>query len=463
MSTEPNTHQSVAAPLVRALGPREALSLVVGRIIGSGIFRTPGPIMALVLAPGPFFAVWLLAGAMTMLSALCYAELVAMLPRSGGPYAYLIEAYPPWWAFVRGWAMFFVSETAGIAAVALVFAQYSVVLWRSSGGGAWPRGLETALAVGGVWLFTWVNVRGVRTGGRVQNVLTVLKLGGLVAVAVAGLAMARGAAVDVAAGAAALAPRATGYWATFLAIGGAMRYAFFAFSGWEGATYVAEEVRDPERNLPRSILWGIGVVLGMYLLVNLAYLKQLGPAGMAGSKQVAADAMRAALGPAGALLIAVAVVLSTAGNINAQVMVKARTWHAMARDGLFPRPLGVVDAVHHTPLGALVGQALWATVLLVAAGLAGRSYETVIDFFAFTSAIFNLSTFIAVWVLRRKLPGLARPFRVPGWPVTLVVVLVIQVAFMVVTVITAPLPSLLGVVLTASGLVWYRFGRGRWR
>jgi amino acid transporter len=224
---------------------------------------------------------------------------------------------------------------------------------------------------------------------------------------------------------------------------------------------VAEEVRDPERNLPRSILWGIGVVLGIYLLVNLAYLKQLGPAGMAGSKQVAADAMRAALGPAGALLIAVAVVLSTAGNINAQVMVKARTWHAMARDGLFPRPLGVVDSVRHTPLGALVGQALWATVLLVAAGLAGRAYETVIDFFAFTSAIFNLSTFVAVWVLRRKLPHMARPFRVPGWPVTLIVVLVIQVAFMVVTVITAPMPSLLGVALTASGLIWYRFGRGR--
>ena len=457
-----------ATTLTRALGPREALSLVVGRIIGSGIFRTPGPIMALVLSPGPFFAVWLLAGAMTMLSALCYAELVAMLPKSGGPYAYLKEAYPPWWAFLRGWAMFFVSETASIAAVALVFAQYSAVLWSASGGSKWPRGLETSLAVAGVWLFTWVNARGVQAGGRVQNVLTVLKLGGLVAVAGAGLALARGAGLTDG-GAAAAASTATaaataptmGLWATVLAVGAAMRYAFFAFSGWEGATYVAEEVRDPEKNLPRSILWGIGVVLGIYLLVNLAYLKQLGPAGMAGSKQVAADAMRAALGSGGAVLIALAVVLSTAGNINAQVMVKARTWHAMARDGLFPQRLGVVDGTRHTPIGALIGQALWATVLLVAAGLAGRAYETVIDFFAFTSAIFNLSTFVAVWVLRRKLPQLARPFRVPGWPVTLVVVLVIQVAFMIVTLVTAPLPSLLGIALTASGLVWYRWGRGR--
>ncbi|MBK8165037.1 MAG: amino acid permease [bacterium] len=446
--------------LTRALGPREALSLVVGRIIGSGIFRTPGPIMALVLAPGPFFAVWLIAGGMTMLSALCYAELVAMLPRSGGPYAYLKEAYPPWWAFLRGWAMFFVSETASIAAVALVFAQYSAVLWTASGGGAWPRGLETSLAVAGVWLFTWVNARGVVAGGQVQNVLTVLKLGGLVAVAGAGLLMARGA--GLAAGgpeAGATAASVGGFWATVVAIGAAMRYAFFAFSGWEGATYVAEEVRDPERNLPRSILWGIATVLGIYLLVNLAYLRQLGPAGMAGSKQVAADAMHAALGGGGAILIAVAVVLSTAGNINAQVMVKARTWHAMARDGLFPSPLGRIDGRRRTPVGALAGQALWATVLLVVAGLAGRAYETVIDFFAFTSAIFNLSTFVAVWVLRRKLPHAARPFRVPGWPVTLVVVLVIQVAFMIVTLVTAPLPSLLGMVLTASGLVWYRWFR----
>jgi amino acid transporter len=452
--------------LTRALGLREALSLVVGRIIGSGIFRTPGPIMALTGSPGPFFAVWVLAGAMTMLSALCYAELVAMLPRSGGPYAYLKEAYPPWWAFVRGWAMFFVSETASIAAVALVFAQYSAVMWTATGGAAWPRGLETSLAVLGVWLFTWVNVRGVRAGGAVQNVLTVLKLAGLVAVAGAGLAMARGAGLSGAAAADALANAGnvavkTGFWATVLGAGAAMRYAFFAFSGWEGATYVAEEVREPERNLPRSILWGIGVVLGIYLLVNLAYLKQLGPGGMAGSKQVAADAMRAALGPGGAVLIALAVVLSTAGNINAQVLVKARTWHAMARDGMFPARLGVVDAKHHTPLGALIGQALWATVLLVVAGWAGRAYETVIDFFAFTSAVFNLSTFIAVWVLRRKLPHLPRPFRVPGWPWTLGVVVVIQAAFMIVTLVTAPLPSLLGVALTATGLVWYRWGRPR--
>ena len=411
---------TAATPVfTRALGPREALSLVVGRIIGSGIFRTPGPIMALTLTPGPFFAVWLIAGAMTMLSALCYAELVAMLPRSGGPYAYLVEAYPPWWAFLRGWAMFFVSETASIAAVALVFAQYAAVMWGAAGGAAWPRGLETALAVAGVWLFTWVNVRGVQAGGRVQNVLTVLKLGALVAVAVVGLALARAAGP-------ALPPRwgqgegagpVTEFWKTVLAVGAAMRYAFFAFSGWEGATYVAEEVREPERNLPRSILWGIGIVLGAYLLANAAYLRQLGPAGMAGSKQVAADAMRAALGPGGALLIALAVVLSTAGNINAQVMVKARTWHAMARDGLFPRRLGIVDVKHRTPLGALVGQALWASALLVAAGLAGRAYETVIDYFSFTSAVFNLSTFVAVLVLRRRRPDLERPFKTPWVPV----------------------------------------------
>jgi amino acid transporter len=447
---------TVPAGLSRVLGFREALSLVVGRIIGSGIFRTPGPIMALTGGAALFFGVWALAGVMTLLSALCYAEMVAMLPRSGGPYAYLKAAYPPWWAFLRGWAMFFVSETATIAAVALVFAEYAGVLWRAAGGAPWPRGVETAAAAGGVWLLTWVNVRGVRAGGRAQNALTVLKLAALGAVAGAGLLATRGAPTGGVAAAPLVSP---GGWAAVLAAGASMRYAFFAFSGWEGATYVAEEVRAPERNLPRSLLLGIAIVMGAYLLANAAYLRQLGPAGMAGSKQVAVDAMRAALGPAGAALIALAVVLSTFGNINAQVLVKARSWHAMARDGLFPAPLGNVHATHRTPVGALVAQALWATALLVVAGLAGRAYESVIDFFAFTSAIFNLSTFAAVWVLRRRLPDAPRPFRVPGWPWTLAVVLVIQAAFMVVTLITAPLPSLLGVALTATGFLWYFRGR----
>lgn len=437
--------------LARTLGFREALSLVVGRIIGSGIFRTPGPIMALTGGAALFFGTWVLAGAMTLLSALCYAEMVAMLPRSGGPYAYLKAAYPPWWAFLRGWAMFFVSETATIAAVALVFAEYARALWEAGGGAPWPRGLETAASAGGVWLLTWINIRGVRAGGRTQNALTVLKLAALAAVAWVGLTAARAVVPEVAS-----APLARpGGWAAVLAVGASLRYAFFAFSGWEGATYVAEEVREPERNLPRSLLWGLAVVMATYLLVNLAYLRQLGPAGMAASKQVAAESMRVALGPAGAALIAVAVVLSTFGNINAQVLVKARTWHAMSRDGLFPAVFGGVHPRHRTPVGALAAQGAWATVLLIAAGLAGRSYETVIDFFAFTSAVFNLSTFAAVAVLRRRLPDAPRPFRVPGWPWTLGVVLVIQAAFLVVTAITAPLPSLLGALLTLTGLGWY--------
>lgn len=441
--------------LVRDLGFREALSLVIGRIIGSGIFRTPGPIMALTGGAVLFFGVWILAGVMTILSALCYAEMVAMLPRSGGPYAYLKAAYPPWWAFLRGWAMFFVSETAAIAAVSLVFAEYAAVLWTAAGGTSWPRGVDIVVAAGGVWLLTWVNVRGVRAGGRTQNALTVLKLAALGAVAGAGLLAAGGRAAAAPAAAAAEPLVRPGGWAAVLAAGASLRYAFFAFSGWEGATYVAEEVRAPERNLPRSLLLGIAIVMGSYLLANAAYLRQLGAAGMAGSHQVAADAMGAALGPAGAVLIALAIVLSTFGNINAQVLVKARTWHAMARDGLFPARLGGLDPRRHTPVGALLGQALWATVLLVVAGLAGRAYETVIDFFAFTSAIFNLSTFAAVWILRRKMPDAPRPFRVPGWPWTLVVVLVLQAAFLVVTLITAPVPSLLGCGLTATGFVWY--------
>ncbi len=449
--------------LDRRLGPLEALSIVVGRIIGSGIFRTPGPIMALTGAAAPFFGVWIVAGVATVLGAFCYAELVAMLPRAGGPYAYLRAAYGPAWAFLRGWAMFIVSETAAIAAVALVCAEYAGALWALGAGRPWPRGAELAFALAVIWGLTAVNCRGVAAGGRLQNALSALKVLALGAVIAAGLGRTGGDAAGLAGGSgdpggtAACWPARFG-WRDLLAAGAALRYAFFAFSGWEGATYVAEEVRDPRRSLPRSMLLGIGAVLLLYLAANAAYLHQLGPARMAASKWVAADAMAAALGAAGAALIALSVVVNAAGNVSAQVMVKARTWFAMGRDGLFPSALGRLDPRHRVPTTALLVQAVWASVLLLVAGLAARAYETIIDYFTFTSSIFNVSTFAAVWVLRRRFPAAPRPVRAWGYPWSLLAVLLIQVWLMVSALLTAPLPSLLGIVLTSAGLLYYHRG-----
>lgn len=461
--------------LKQALGLTEALSIVIGRIIGSGIFRTPGVMMLAVaglevsrsyslaeIPPGQtsvalFFLAWFIGGVATMLGALCYAELVAMMPKSGGPYEYLRAAYPEIWTFLRGWAMFFVSETASIVAVALVFAEYGGFLFEKLYGVRFDRWTISAVALGVIWALTIANTFGVFLSGVLQNVFSALKVVALLIL----VSFCFSGPGDTAHFTTNFWPETWG-WGSMLAVGHALRYGFFAYSGWEGATYVAEEVRNPRRNLPLSLFLGIGGVMLIYVAVNLAYLYALSPAEMiVARREIAAVAMENAAGILGGAVLAVAVMLSTFGNVNTQIMVKARTWYTMARDGLFFRPLAKTHPRYHTPDNALYVQGAWASVLLIASSFAGNAYETVIDFFSFTSAIFNVSTFAAVWVLRRKLPDMERPFKVPLFYVTLPLVLLIQVWFMVVTFISAPLSSLAGVGLTCTGLLYYYYGRRR--
>lgn len=436
--------------LSRHLGITEAFSIVIGRIIGSGIFRTPGPIMLLVGSVSMFYGVWIIGGIATLLGAFLYGELVAMMPRSGGPYAYLKAAYPPLWTFLRGWAMFFVSETASIAAVALVFAEYSNALYATFAGHHFPRATEIGFALLIIWTLTFVNCFGVYLSGVLQDIFSFLKLLALGAV----IATCFAKTGNPTHFSASFWPDHFS-WSSLLAIGAAMRYSFFAYSGWEGATYVAEEVRNPRRNLPLSIILGIAGVMLMYFAANSAYLYQLSPAAIGASKTVADDAMRAAVGTTGGVLISLAVMMNTFGNISSQVMVKARTWYAMSRDGLFIASLGKIHPRYKTPNTALLVQGLWASLLLMGAAFAEHAYETIIDFFSFTSSVFNVSTFLAVWVLRRKYPEASRPYRAWGYPVTLIIVLAIQVWFMITTLITALLPSLLGIVLTCTGLLYF--------
>lgn len=437
----------------RKLGLLEALAILPGRIIGSGIFRAPGPIMILVGCVSMFYGVWILAAFATLLGALVYAEMAAMIPRSGGPYAFLRAAYPPVWPFLRGWAMFFVSETGAIAAVAIVFAEYTNSVVRLLYGTALSRAIEVLIALAIVWILTLVNCYGVAFSGRVQNFLSLFKL--LAIGAVIGVCFTR---------AGHLAHFSRPFWpehfswGSMLAMGAAMRYAFFAFSGWEGATYVAEEVKNPRKNLPLSLILGITGILLLYLATNSAYLYQIPVSRIMdpqGSKWVAVEAMEAAIGGLGGILVSLAVMLNTFGSVNAQVLVKARSIFAMARDGLFFKFVSELHPKYKTPNRALLLQAFWATVLLIGAAFAARVYETIIDFFSFTSSIFNISTFVAVWVLRRKYPEVPRTFRAWGYPVSLIIVLVIQIWFMATTLITAFIPSLCGILLTATGLIYY--------
>lgn len=437
--------------LNRRLGFTESLSIVIGRIIGSGIFRTPGLIMAAVAGSvGLFYGAWLVGGLATILGALCYAELVAMMPRSGGPYAYLRAAYSPLWAFLRGWAMFFVSETAAIVVVALVFTEYTVVVLQGVTGFSPGRELKIVLTAAVIWMLTAANLFGVRLSGMVQNIFGLLKV--LALLAIIGFCFAAPGGDFVR-----LVPDFSLGWSdSILALGAALQYSFFAYSGWEGATYVAEEVRNPRRNLPLSILLGILGVMVLYFLVNGAYLYRLdGAAFIAAERSIASRAMMTATGSAGGIMIAGAVMLSTFGNVSTQILAKSRTWHSMARDGLFPRFLGEIHPRYKTPNRSLLAQAVWATLILIFAAFSDNAYRAVIKFFSFTSAIFNVSTFLAVWIMRRRHPDVRRPFRVPLLGVTLGVVLLIQLVFMLIVLYEQPFHSLAGVLLTLTGLVYY--------
>jgi basic amino acid/polyamine antiporter, APA family len=434
--------------LERKLGLADTLSIVVNRIIGSGIFRTPAPIMFIAGSVSMFYGVWILGGIATILSALCYAELVAAMPRSGGPYVFLKAAYPPVVTFLRGWAMFFVAETGAIAAVALFFSENLVSILP-----LYSQTTDIAIvAIAIVLLLTVANSVGLKLSGMLQKIFSVAKI--LVLVLILIFSFSNGWHRDHFTMNKEISLSG---WSGLLAIMTAMRYGFFAYSGWEGATYVAEEVKNPRKNLPLSLFIGIALVMLLYLLVNTAYVNLLSPAEIAGAKVVAIDAMKKVIGPLAAIFVAVAIMVSTFGNVNTQIMVKSRTWYAMARDKMFFNKLAYLHPKYKTPNYSLYAQAAWASVLIIFASFAESAYEAVIDFFSFTSSVFNVLTFVAVFLLRKKYPDIERPYKVWAYPLPLIIVLLIQLTFMVATLITAFYSSLLGILLTATGLIYYKW------
>ncbi|RXF72563.1 APC family permease [Arcticibacter tournemirensis] len=435
--------------LQRQLGLPETLSIVINRIIGSGIFRTPAPIMLITASVSMFYGVWVLGGVATILGALCYAELVAMMPKAGGPYVFLKAAFPPVVTFLRGWAMFFVSETGAIAAVALFFSENAVSLFHT-GPAKYPVAL---IAIAVVFMLTLFNSYGIKLSGTLQNIFGLAKIAILVLI----VATAFSSGINTANFSSEATTAGPSGWAAVIAIFTAMRYSFFAYSGWEGATYVAEEVKNPSRNLPLSLFGGIGIVMLLYLLINSAYINLLGPAKMGTSTSVAVDSMQIAIGSAGALFVIIAIMVNTFSNVNTQIFVKSRTWFAMSRDQLFFRPLSKIHPRYKTPNYSLYAQAVWASVLILFSTTAKSNYEAVIDYFSFTSSVFNVLTFASVFVLRMKYPDIARPYKTFGYPITLIIVILIQLTFMIVTLITAFIPSLLGIALTATGLIYYKF------
>jgi len=449
----------------RGLGLYDATMVVAGSMIGSGIFIVSAEMARLLGSAGWLLAAWAIAGVLTITAALSYGELAAMMPRAGGQYVYLREAFSPLAGFLFGWTLFLVIQTGFNAAVAIAFAKFL--------GGVGLRVGETdiVLAVGGLTLsraqlvavvviavLTWVNARGVRDGALVQNVFTVLKVGAIALLVIVGFASGKGSFSN-------FAPvfgtelGKKGLEMGFLAACGvAMSKALFAYDAWNTVTFVGEEVREPQRSLPRALMAGTIVTTLAYTAACAVYLYVLPLGRMAGVEEnrVAADVAGALMGPAGVTLVSVAILVSTFGCVNGLILGGARVLYAMARDGLFFRIAGDVDPRRHTPRGALVLQGIWSAVL----ALSG-SYDRLLTYVTFASLAFNALTVVGLFVLRRKRPDEPRPYRTWGYPVTPAVYLAGAVFFLLYIFAGDPKDACAGLGLVAIGVPAYLVFRRR--
>jgi APA family basic amino acid/polyamine antiporter len=427
------------ADLTRRLNFFDGATLLVGSVIGSGIFVVPSLIAQRVPEPGLVIGIWIFSGLLVLCGALTLAELGAMLPQSGGLYVYMREAYGPFWAFLYGWTIMLVVIPGSIAALCSAFLLYLTLFIPMT----WWTGklVGIALLVG----LAIVNVRGVKQGAGVQSLFTVLKVSGLVALIGLALVTAQG---DVAH----FTPVLPASFSAGLlpAIGLAMISTLFAYDGWHFVGFVAGEIRDPQRNVPRSIILGVLAVIAIYVSANLAYIYVLGQPRIATSARVAADAMSAMVGPAGATVITLTILCSTFGAISANVLAGPRVFIAMANDGVFFSRLARVHPRYGTPADAIWAMALWAGLLTLTGG-----YEHLITLSGFANWIFFTMVVIAVIVLRRTHPDWVRPYRVPGYPFTVIVFVLVSSCFVVNTLVGAPRSSLMGLGLLLIGVPFY--------
>jgi APA family basic amino acid/polyamine antiporter len=432
-----------ASELPRKLGRLDGALLLVGAVIGSGIFVVPSLIARRVPEPGLVVAIWIFSGLLVLAGALALAELGAMLPHSGGLYVYMREAYGPFFAFIYGWTVMLVVIPGSVAALTTAFLLYL--------GHFVPLGALTAKAIGiAVLLFLgYVNARGVRWGANVQNTFTFLKTASLVGLVAVALVTLRGSRENFLP----LFPASVDL-DVMGAIGVAMISTLFAYDGWHFVGFVAGEIREPSKNVPSSILIGVFTVIVVYVGANLAYIFALGSEGIAASDRVASDAVSAMIGGTGASLIALAILCSTFGAIAANILAGPRVLFAMARDGLVFGRLADVHPRHESPANAIWLLAVWASLLTLTGG-----YEHLITMSMFANWILFTMVAYSVVVLRRRHPEWERPYRVPLYPLPVLVFVLVSAVFVVNTLIESTRSSLYGLGIVVAGVAFYFFFR----
>jgi APA family basic amino acid/polyamine antiporter len=491
----PSPSKEASTGFVRELGLLDSTMIVAGSMIGSGIFIVPAEISRQVGSAGWLLMVWVVTGLLTVAAALSYGELAAMMPKAGGQYVYLREAYSPLWGFLYGWTLFLVIQTGTIAAVAVGFARFLGVLAPAVSPESWilppvklsesyavSLSMQQLVAILLIVFLTWLNTRGIRLGKLIQNTFTSAKTLSLAALIVLGILVGRNAGaiaanfsdlwtphdvVTIKPDFAIAAPIAAtaGAFGLLVAFCVAQVGSLFSSDAWNNITFTAGEVKNPKRNIPLSLAAGTTLVISLYILANVAYLctLTLHQIQTAPDDRVATAALQVIFGPAGAVMMAIAIIVSTFGCNNGLILSGARVYYAMACDGLFFRKTGRLNA-RHVPTYGLVLQGIWASLLVLprtravgADGVVtyGNLYGTLLDWVVFAVLIFYVLTIAGLFVLRRKRPDAERPYRAFGYPVIPALYMVVASLIAVVLLIYKPATSLPGLAIVLTGIPVY--------
>ncbi len=432
--------------LPRVLSRLDVVSIVIGGVIGSGIFLVPAKIAQEVESPLLVLLVWVVGGFLSFLGALTFAELGAALPEAGGMYIYLREAYGPLLSFLFGWTLFLVIDSGAIATLAVAFsANYLPYFFKMS---PWTSKL---VAVGFILFLAAVNYVGVRWGANLQNLLTLIKTGAIIGICGAIFIFGKGNPDNF------LNPQPEKFSLDLLsAFGVALVATFWAYKGWESATYSAGEVKNPGSNLPLGILIGLGAVIGLYLLANLAYLYVLPASLIARTPRVAAEAMQVAVGPAGASIISLVILFSIMGAANQNLLCSPRVYFAMARDKVFFQKIASVHPRFFTPHVSIIAISLWSIGL----SLTG-TFEQLFTYVVFGQWLFFGLTGAAVFILRRKRPDLPRPYKTWGYPLTPALFVMAAILISVNSLVKEFWNSLAGLGIIMLGIPAYFYWRAR--
>jgi basic amino acid/polyamine antiporter, APA family len=501
ISVEPVASES---GFIRGLGLFDSTMIVVGSMIGSGIFIVSADIARQTGSAGGLLTAWVITGILTVSAALSYGELAAMMPKAGGQYVYLRESYSPLWGFLYGWTLFLVIQTGTIAAVAVAFARFLGVLAPSVSPVSWiiaPISISAKYAISLSWqqffailliaFLTLANTRGLNWGKYIQNTFTSAKTLALIGLVVLGIFFGRNSAAIqanfshmwAAEGAQVIKPGAdflgrwipalsvtSGLFGLFVAYSVAQVGSLFSADAWNNITFTAGEVKNPRRDVPLSLAFGTAIVITLYFLANVAYLSALPLSQIqtAADDRVATAVLNAIFGGAGAAIMAVAITISTFGCVNGLILAGARVYYAMARDGLFFRSIGELND-RHVPSRALLFQGVWAALLVLARTRRvdalgtvtyGNLYSDLLDYVVFSVLIFYVLTIGGVFVLRRKRPGVERPYRAFGYPIVPALYIIIAVAIMVVLILYKTQTTWPGLLIVLLGvpvyLIWSR-------